>query len=476
MGSPGCLPYRSSSVGVARRRRWRPAPSRLVSKGRRGPAWLTLLAVCLLLWALVPPALQKWTSWASRGERLSQLLGDDWRLLDDSSTLRSPPARVPERWYTDQEVVATLQALAKRYLAPFAAQSGRRLLRNALETLRRQRYATMPSGARKATGCVLWRVRNGTATLHDPYNVTGAATAARKPFWQRRLRWTAQLLQAARLPQAGFALVQCVHDCVQTVRRRSAYAKMPFYAESDPRPIFTTIHCSSLSDDIPLPVFEAGAPGMRAGHGAGFDDWDVSCALYAAERARWQERQAQAVFRGGRRDALAARLRPVSPLNATDHTAVWQTALAYGRESLWRRARRHPRLLDMAWSAGHRDDPAALSPLQQQRRFRYAVYAEGNCGWADRLWRQLHGSQVVLQQQSPCGSFFEPLLQPFVHTVPCTMSFRDLPQRIRWLRRRDRDARQLASNANHFALAFLSRRGMLAYTEAVLQRYAQRIQ
>lgn len=64
--------------------------------------------------------------------------------------------------------------------------------------------------------------------------------------------------------------------------------------------------------------------------------------------------------------------------------------------------------------------------------FKFVLYAEGNCFWADRMNRQLFGPSAILKQETPCGQFYEPLLEPMSHYIPVDFFFNDLLDRINW--------------------------------------------
>mmetsp|Transcript_11142 Transcript_11142/g.22194 ORF Transcript_11142/g.22194 Transcript_11142/m.22194 type:complete len:153 (+) Transcript_11142:1656-2114(+) len=112
-----------------------------------------------------------------------------------------------------------------------------------------------------------------------------------------------------------------------------------------------------------------------------------------------------------------------------------------------------------------------LNPVNPQHRFKYILYAEGNCFWADRINMQVFGPSVIIKQETPCGQFFEPLLKPMVHYVPTDFFFQDTMDRIAWLKENDADAMQMVKNANEFASNFLSLAGIEAYAEVLLKEY-----
>jgi hypothetical protein len=372
---------------------------------------------------------------------------------------------------TEEEVSRRLKDLVSKSLKPVRNATAENIRQRLEGFFKRETYAAAPAGARKVDGCIKWVIRNQTVSVSLPRS-TETALHTTKPFWNSRLLWTRELFRSVDLPNRSFEIAQCLHDCVQTVRSDSQLSKMPRYREPAPVPVFSVIQCQDFSDDIACPVFEAGRPDSRTLFASGLDDWDVACALHASLALPWSRRKSKAVFRGSARESLES-TRYSDSCEPNKRKSDGQPCL-YGRSALAYQASRHPSILDVVVTESRlRRSSESFMSVRKLSDYKYAIYAEGNCGWADRLWWQMHTPQVVIKQQSPCGLFFEELMQPSVDHVLCASDFRDLARQVKWLIRRDREARFIATNAMRFAEAFLVRRSLLEYFEALMKHYSE---
>jgi len=144
-----------------------------------------------------------------------------------------------------------------------------------------------------------------------------------------------------------------------------------------------------------------------------------------------------------------------------------------GRSRLAHLAQLHSDMFDVSIGGkcgSHRFTLHRMTP-DEHHRFKYILYAEGNCFWADRLNRILFGPSAAVKQETPCGQFYEPLLKPMVHYIPTDFYFNDLVERIQYARENDPLVQGIVRNANAFARNFLSLRGIQAYVEVLLYEY-----
>lgn len=109
--------------------------------------------------------------------------------------------------------------------------------------------------------------------------------------------------------------------------------------------------------------------------------------------------------------------------------------------------------------------------MEHQSSFKYSIYAEGNSFWADRLALQMFGSSAIIKQMTPCGMFFEPLLQAYEHYIPTNYYFTDLIRQVRWAISNDEKVQQIVCNARNFAGEYLSLAGVQAYADELLVQY-----
>ncbi len=144
-----------------------------------------------------------------------------------------------------------------------------------------------------------------------------------------------------------------------------------------------------------------------------------------------------------------------------------------GRSRLSYLGETHPDKLDVSVGGSCGGKQRYLQRMDEiaQQRFKYVVYAEGNCFWADRLNKQVFGPSMVLKQETPCGQFWEPLMRPMTHYVPTDFYFNDLIEKIQWARDNDRKVQDIVRNANDFANNFLTLKGIETYAEILLSEY-----
>lgn len=339
--------------------------------------------------------------------------------------------------------------LAKSYLSTFRNGIYRQLY---FDILRRRTYALTPPGANKGIQSMLFQIIGGRVYLMDPYEVPRNS----KPFYRTRINeviWLlSKLATEGRLRNTEFLM--SIHDCVQTVNQPHSY-RGAHYQESNPS--FTIVSCN-FSNNIPFPMWE----GSR-NRDSGFSSWDAQMHAYAHDDVLWERKVSKAVFRGGNRPSMYFRNKSDADLHCNE----------VGRTRLLHLYKLEPTLLDVSIGGtcgGMRSVLDRLEP-RDHHKFKYILYAEGNCMWADRTRQQLFGPSMLIKQETPCGQFFEPLLKPFTHYLPTDFFFTDTMNRIRWAKDHDDEARAIVRNANEFANNFLSLRGIEAYVEALLEEY-----
>lgn len=291
--------------------------------------------------------------------------------------------------------------------------------------------------------------------LLDPYRLSKGA----KPFYRSRIRevvWLLNRLVATRnIPDTEFLL--SVHDCIQTVNTDHHY-RGATYKES--RPIFSIVRCS-FSDNIPFPMWEGGDV-----RGGGFDGWDKKMADFqAADTKSWDSKINKAVFRGGNRPSMYFANRTDADKSCNE---VGRTRLAYI-------SKKNPHIYDVSVGGKCGGRLTVMKRLEavEQQVYKYILYAEGNCFWADRINMQIFGPSAIVKQETPCGQFWEPLLKPMVHFVPTDFFFINTTDQIIWAQHHDGEVQQIVQNANEFASNFLSLRGIELYVEVLLEEYTK---
>lgn len=341
--------------------------------------------------------------------------------------------------------------LAKAYLVPFVGGIKREKF---FDILRRRTYGLTPPGGNKGAQSMLIQIVNERVFLLDPYEVPKNS----KPFYRSRINeiiWLlSRLAKAGRVPNTEFLMA--IHDCVQTTAQPHTYRGATF---TESNPVFTIVSCN-FSDNVPFPMWEGGDAGDR---GAGFAGWDEKMKEYATDTTPWEQKTPKAVFRGGNRPSMFYASKKDAEMGC-DRT---------GRSRLKFLSEQTPELYDVSISGqcGGRAWELQRLGVMEHHRFKYIIYAEGNCFWADRLNKQVFGPSVVVKQETPCGQFWEPLLRPMVHYLPTDFFFGNTDEQLRWAIAHDDEARVLVKNANEFAANFLSLTGIEAYTEMLLAEY-----
>lgn len=352
----------------------------------------------------------------------------------------------------DKEAVAGYyRKLSQAYLAPFANGIFRQLF---FDILRRKTYSLTPPGANKGIQSMLLQVIDNKVYLLDPYEVPKNA----KPFYRARINeiiWLlSRLATAGRIRNTEFLIA--IHDCVQTVNREHTYRGAHF---TESNPVFTIVSCN-FSDNIPFPMWEA-----NADRGGGFESWDAYVKDYAVDPTPWASKASKAVFRGGNRPSMYFKDKTMAD-SQCDHV---------GRTRLLHLAETDPSAFDVSVGGTCGGKHTSLSRLtwQEQHHYKYVLYAEGNCFWADRMNKQVFGPSAVIKQETPCGQFWEPLLRPFTHYIPTNFFFDDTAAQVAWAVSHDAEVQAVVAAANTFAWNFLTLSGIETYVEVLLDEYTK---
>lgn len=287
----------------------------------------------------------------------------------------------------------------------------------------------------------------------DPYEVAKHS----KPFYRSRINEMIWLLghvaNEGNIPDTEFLVA--IHDCVQTVSRDHTYRGAHFLESS---PTFTIVACN-FSDNIPFPMWEGDAQ-----RGGGLNGWDDKMKEYeASDKTPWEEKIPKAVFRGGNKASMYF----AEKKHASDHCD------SVGRSRLQYLGMEHSELYDVSISGACGDKTYEMTRLSEtdHHKYKYILYAEGNCFWADRLNKQVFGPSAILKQETPCGQFWEPLLRPMTHYIPTDFFFSDTTERIKWGNEHGGEVQKIVKNANDFAHNFLSLNGIKIYVEVLLSEY-----
>lgn len=288
----------------------------------------------------------------------------------------------------------------------------------------------------------------------DPYEIMKNS----KPFYKTRVNeligLLSDVLRNGNVPDTEFLVA--IHDCVQTVNSDHAYRGAVFMESN---PTFTIVSCN-FSDNIPFPMWE-GDP-VRGG----LRNWDKKMSQYkGSDVTPWTSKKEKAVFRGGNRPSMFFRKKADAD----------QKCDFAGRSRLSHLGKNNPEEFDVSVGGKWCGSQHVISELSESEhhQYKYILYAEGNCFWADRLNKQVFGPSAIIKQETPCGQFWEPLLKPMTHYIPTDFFFQDTVDRIKWAKEHDSEVQTLVKNANEFASNFLSEKAIKLYVEVLLTEYTK---
>jgi Glycosyl transferase family 90 len=291
----------------------------------------------------------------------------------------------------------------------------------------------------------------------DPYEVAKNS----KPFYRSRINeliWLLDRVAKKGLPDTEFLVA--IHDCVQTINKPHTYRGAHFQESS---PTFTIVACN-FSDNVPFPMWEGDEK-----RGGGFKGWDAKMEDYKRlDTTPWAKKASKAVFRGGNRPSMFFADKADADARCDD----------VGRSRLSYLSKENPELFNVSLSGQCGKSTFSMSPLSEadHHSFKYILYAEGNCFWADRLNKFVFGPSAIVKQETPCGQFWEPLLQPMTHYLPTDFFFSDTTDRIKWGNEHSEEVQNIVKNANEFAENYLSLSGIEAYVEVLLTEYTTLLQ
>ncbi|KAJ8607065.1 hypothetical protein CTAYLR_009896 [Chrysophaeum taylorii] len=364
----------------------------------------------------------------------------DW--LEEAARRRpAPPSKTmePPAWTPPARGLAA--KLADEVTAPWR---GRGVTRDEVE----RAEASSPD-------CVLLQVIDGAVRVRASAEKRAAwnASSLSRPWRARRRRAAVELVASvATAIGRDLEVAFCPTDCV-------VGSTGTFYRHHDAHvhavPALTLVGCAG-SHNIPFPVFG----NVRGGDlNESVANWDrLATSTLAPNRDRyppWVDRDPRAIFRGQTKGQSCWRRRNdegVGPQVASLDPAC-------GRRRLRVVASRRPDRFDVDYDH---------VPLLAQERYRYQIYAEGHCGWSDRLRYLLFLNVGLFFQETFCREFFALGLRPWVHYVPLDYHFDNLAAAHSWAQEHPREMQRIVANMNAYAEAILSAAAIRAYAVAVL--------
>ncbi|CRL01387.1 CLUMA_CG014350, isoform A [Clunio marinus] len=216
-------------------------------------------------------------------------------------------------------------------------------------------------------------------------------------------------------------------------------------------PIFSW--CSSIDNmDIVLPTYDLTESILHMFYRVTLDTLSIQ-----KEQWKWKEKIEKAFFRG--RDSRRERLELIDI------------------------SRTHPDLLNASITNFffftkeiHKYGPkVGHIPFTDFFEYKYQVNMDGTVA-AYRLPYLLAGNSVVLKQESPYYEHFYRDLIPFKHFIPFHRDPKlDLVEKIRWLKKHDKQAQQITKNARDFVRENLLPSNIFCYYLMLFKNYSERI-
>jgi hypothetical protein len=251
--------------------------------------------------------------------------------------------------------------------------------------------------------------------------------------------------------------------------RTEAESKMRY----DSLPMFTLTKCNNR-DSIPIVQWYQTRDGKLG-------DWSEKCRLFLEQSQPMQvPKEAKAVFYGN--FCPMTTFNEIGAPSTTINETNWKL---FGRSKLAWLGKNHPDLLHVRVTAG--DDQKHIFGEEgqdflseertvgriQAQTFKYVVYAEGACGWADRLKTLMLYNSTIFLQETKCHEYYQELMRPYEHYVPVKGNFDDLIEKVEWARKNEQEAQQIAINALELQLKYLTPDAIQDYMNVLFDGYSK---
>lgn len=112
-----------------------------------------------------------------------------------------------------------------------------------------------------------------------------------------------------------------------------------------------------------------------------------------------------------------------------------------------------------------------LDNLSQAQKYRFIIYTEGECGWADRLKIHLFTNSTILMQLTPCYEYYRELMKPYEHYIPVDGMFKNLTHQVEWAIKNPEKAEKISVNAWKLGREYLSQRSIQCYMDLIFAKY-----
>jgi hypothetical protein len=110
--------------------------------------------------------------------------------------------------------------------------------------------------------------------------------------------------------------------------------------------------------------------------------------------------------------------------------------------------------------------------MEDQEKFKYALYVHGHSHWSSRLRVLLAGGRLLMKQLGVCDEFYATQLRPFVHYIPIDYYWRNLTEAVEWARSHDDEAKRIVLRMNRYADSVVGSVRLVAeYAKRILLKY-----
>lgn len=242
-----------------------------------------------------------------------------------------------------------------------------------------------------------------------------------------------------------------------------SHADEPVGDVNNPYPAFSWVK-SDTSTDILMPYGEAWGGNMKSN--------DDLCTLkHSIDDNEWRQKIDKGVWRGANTGVKAGEDWKSSP-----------------RAQLVMHCKTHPDLCDAGitqYVNGNMNQIQQMKNLlgvvdvlstAEQDKFKYAIVPDGNSAPSSRMKTHLESTSLTMKQSSRFKEFFYDSLVPFVHYIPLEPDFRDLSEKIRWMRDNDDLAHNIMQSARRFSCKWFNKNTIHAYMLRVFNEYVNRFQ
>lgn len=302
--------------------------------------------------------------------------------------------------------------------------------------------------------CMLVQMIRGEVMIGGDVEAWSKSTEWRS----RRRRAVVDLVSELRF-EKDVEFTFCPTDCIVT-STNDFYKHHDAIASSQPLPALTLVGCAS-SHNMPFPVFSVRSRDANES----LANWDrIVEEIQAAPPPVSPSRRA--IFRGRTKgQSCWPRNDPSREAGVASQTNDESGIPRCGRRRLHVLASRFPDQFDVGYDY--------IPLLEQYQRNRYQIYAEGHCGWADRLRFLLFSrSSALFFQETFCREYFALGLEPWVHYLPLDYLFDNLEEVHRWAENHPEAVEIIISNMNAYAAGVLSEAAVRSYAVSLLSQIA----